>query len=284
MTVLLPSSIEEAVGALADPEAQLLAGGTDFMVEVNAGHRRPATVVALDRIEALKGWEQHGDIVRLGAALTYADMLQPDLARLLPALAHAARTVGSPQIRNAGTIGGNLGTSSPAGDTLPVLAALDAVVEVHGPTGRRDVPLAGFVIGPKRNSLGPGELVVAVRLPVLRGHQEFRKVGVRNAMVIAIASMAFAVDEAGRNVRCALGAVGPVPLRADEAEAWLAGRVDWERKTVDDPADLEEFGRLVTTASRAIDDHRGTAGYRNQAVGVLARRAAAQAFDPAMKG
>ena len=284
MTVLLPTSIEEAVGALSDPGAQLLAGGTDFMVEVNAGHRRPQAIVALDRIDELKGWERVADTVRLGAGVTYTEMLHPDLARLLPALAHAARTVGSPQIRNAGTIGGNLGTSSPAGDTLPVLAALDAVVEVHGPGGRRRVGLADFVTGPKRNALAAGELVVAVRLPVLRGHQEFRKVGVRNAMVIAVASMAFAVDEANQNVRCALGAVGPVPLRALAAESWLAGRVDWNRAAVDDPADFERFGNLVAQASRAIDDHRGTATYRTHAIGVLARRAAARAFAPGATG
>jgi CO/xanthine dehydrogenase FAD-binding subunit len=278
MTVVLPTSIEEAVGALADPESQLLAGGTDFMVEVNAGHRRPQTVIALDRIVELKSWVRDGDIVRVGAGVTYTQMLQPELARLVPALAQAARTVGSPQIRNAGTIGGNLGTASPAGDTLPVLAALEAVVEVQGPAGRRRVALRDFVIGPKRNSLAAGELVVAVDLPVLRGHQEFRKVGVRNAMVIAVASMAFAVDEDGRTVRCALGAVGPVPLRAADAESWLAARIDWERHTVHDPADLERFGELVAQASRAIDDHRGTATYRTHAVGVLARRAAAQAF------
>jgi CO/xanthine dehydrogenase FAD-binding subunit len=280
MTVLLPTSIEEAVAALTDPDAELLAGGTDFMVEVNAGHRRPQAIIALERIDELKRWERVGDTVRLGAGVTYTQMLDPDLARLVPALAHAARTVGSPQIRNAGTLGGNLGTSSPAGDTLPVLAALDAVVEVQGPTGRRQVALPDFVTGPKRNALLPGELVVAVELPVLRGHQEFRKVGVRNAMVIAVASMAFAVDEAGRNVRCALGAVGPVPLRADEAETWLADRIDWDRAALDDPADLERFGDLVTEASRAIDDHRGTATYRTHAIGVLARRAATRAFGP----
>ena len=280
MTVLLPTSIAEAVGALAAGDAQLLAGGTDFMVEVNAGRRQPHAIISLDRIDELKRWERIGDMVRLGAGVTYAEMLGPGLARLLPALAQSARTVGSPQIRNAGTIGGNLGTASPAGDTLPVLAALDAVIEVQGPDGRRHVSLPDFVIGPKRNALAAGELVVAVQLPLLRGHQEFRKVGVRNAMVIAVASMAFAVDEEGRNVRCALGAVGPVPLRASDAEAWLAGRVDWDRRVVNDPANLERFGELVTEASRAIDDHRGTARYRTHAVGVLARRAATLAFRP----
>ena len=250
------------------------------MVEVNAGHRRPATVVALDRIAELKGWRWAGDTLWLGAGLTYTEMLDPALARLIPALTQAARTVGSPQIRNAGTLGGNLGTASPAGDTLPVLAALDAIVELHGPAGRRDVRIQDFVIGPKHTSLDARELVVGVRVPVLRGHQEFRKVGVRNAMVIAVASMAFAADEQSRSVRCALGAVGPVPLRATDAEQWLASRIDWDHRVNASPGDLERFGHLVTQASRAIDDHRGTAAYRTHAVGVLARRAAAHLFEP----
>ncbi len=278
MTVLLPTTIDEAVAALADPGAQPLAGGTDFLVEINAGLRRPIVVVSLAGVRGLQGWEQTGDWMRLGAGVTYTEMLKPELAGLVPALAQAARTVGSPQIRNAGTVGGNLGTASPAGDTLPVLAALDAVVEVAGPGGRRDVPVGEFVTGPKRNALGPGELVTAVRLPVLRGHQEYRKVGVRNAMVIAVASLALAVDPDGRTVRCALGSVGPVPLRAPDAEAWLASRVDWDRMTVDDPRDPPEFGRLVAAAARPIDDHRSTAGYRRHAVAVMAARCAAQAF------
>ena len=281
MSVLQATSTDEAVSALADADAQALAGGTDFMVEVNDGHRRPKAVVALGGIAALRGWERSDGWVRLGAAVTYTEMLHRDLAGLLPALAQAARTVGSPQIRNAGTIGGNLATASPAGDTLPVLAALDAVVEVAGPDGVRDVPVAAFVTGPKRNALRPGELIVAVRLPVLRGHQEYRKVGVRNAMVIAVASLALAVDTDGRTVRCALGSVGPVPLRATEAESWLAGCVDWDRLALPDPACLATFAGLVAQAARPIDDHRSTAAYRRHAVGVLAGRAAAQAFGGA---
>jgi CO/xanthine dehydrogenase FAD-binding subunit len=278
MSVLLPTSIDEAVSALADPEVQVLAGGTDFMVEVNAGHRRPQVVLSVARIPELRRWERMGDWVRLGATVTYTQMLDPVLAELSPALAQSARTVGSPQIRNAGTIGGNLATSSPAGDTLPVLAALEAVIEVAGPTGARDVAVGEFVTGPKRNSLCPGELIVAVRLPIVRGHQEYRKVGVRNAMVIAVASLALTVDADRRRVRCALGSVGPVPLRAHEAESWLEGRVDWDHLRVAERADVRRFGQLVADAARPIDDHRSTAAYRRHAVGVLAARAAGQAF------
>ena len=278
MSVLLPTSIDETVSALAESGAQVLAGGTDFMVEVNAGLRRPESVVSLGQVQELRQWTQLAGEVRLGATVTYTQMLEPELAGQLPALAQAARTVGSPQIRNAGTIGGNLGTASPAGDTLPVLVALDAVVEVAGPGGHRTVTARDFLVGPKRNALAPGELVVAVRVPLLRGPQEFRKVGVRNAMVISVASVAFAVDGSGRTVRCALGSVGPVVLRATDAEAWLAERVDWDHLTVADARHLATFGAMVAEASRPIDDHRSTSAYRRHAVAVLAERVAAKAF------
>jgi len=284
MTVLLPTTVNEAVSTLAD-DVQVLAGGTDFMVEVNAGRRRPEKVMALGRVNELRTWQHldgHHPEVRLGARVTYTDMLQPLLAQLLPALAQAARTVGSPQIRNAGTIGGNLATASPAGDTLPVLAALDAVVEVAGPGGTRDVAMAEFITGAKRNALEPGELIVAVRVPVLRGHQEFRKIGARNAMVISVASVALAVDAGTRTVRCALGSVGPGPIRATAAEHWLASAITWDSTPAGaGPGLAAHFGRLVADAARPIDDHRGTAAYRRHAVAVLAERAATEALKAA---
>jgi CO/xanthine dehydrogenase FAD-binding subunit len=273
VAVVLPKSLDEAVDALAQhPDAHVLAGGTDLMVEVNMGHRRPVAVVALGRVDELRGWQRMEDgRIRLGARLTYTEMLEPDLAALLPALAEAARTVGSPQIRNAGTIGGNLGTASPAGDGLPVLSALDAEIEVAGPGGRRRLSVHDFFRGVKRTALEPGELVVAATVPVLDGWQGFAKVGVRNAMVIAIASACLAVDRSGRSVRIALGAVGPTVLRARAAEAWLESALDWEAMTAP-PGVVEELGRRVTDEARPIDDHRSTAAYRRHAVGVLTRR------------
>jgi CO/xanthine dehydrogenase FAD-binding subunit len=205
-------------------------------------------------------------------------MQRPPLSSLLPPLAEAARTVGSPQIRNAGTIGGNLGTASPAGDTLPVLLALEADVVLQGPGGRRSLPLREFLVGVKRTALEPGELVVAVDVPRPDGWQGFAKVGVRNAMVIAIASACLAVDRPARRVRLALGSVGPTVLRATEAETWVAGALDWDRDGAVDPDVAEEFGRLVALAARPIDDHRSTAAYRAHAVGVLGRRLLARAF------
>ncbi len=269
MSVLGPTRHDEALRMLADePDAHVLAGGTDFMVEVNHGHRRPPAVVAVHRVAGLRGWSEEADgSVRIGATTTYTDLLAPGAARLVPALAAASRTVGSPQIRNAGTIGGNLGTASPAGDTLPVLVALDAEVLLVGAAGERRLPVAEFLTGPKRNALRPGELIVEVRVPAAQpgDFQDFLKVGTRNAMVIAVANCALVVRAATREVRVALGSVGPVPLRARDAEAWITEH--W-----DDP-DPVTFSRLVADAARPIDDHRSTAAYRRHAVGVLAARA-----------
>ncbi len=285
MTVLAPDRLDTALSALADdPGLTVLAGGTDLMVEVNYGHRRPDGVLSLRRLAELRHWhvtpadgDRPGEVV-LGAATTFSTLLGPELAALLPALAQAARTVGSPQIRNTGTIGGNLATGSPAGDTLPVLAAHGASVDLAGATGRRAVPVAGFLTGPKRTDLRPGELIAAVRVPLVPGPAEFLKIGVRNAMVIAVANCALLADTTRRTVRCALGSVGPVPVRDAEAEAWAAERIDWEGGSACDPAVAAEFGARMAEASRPIDDHRATAAYRRHAVGVLARRALQRAF------
>ena len=279
MTVIIPRSIDEACAALdAHGDALLLAGGTDLMVAVNAGRARPTTVVALDRVDGLRSWSRDGSALTLGAGLTYADLAEPALAALVPALAQAARTVGSPQIRNAGTLGGNVATASPAGDTLPVLAALDAVVMVRSSLGEREVPFATFCVGPKQTALVPGELIVGVRVPVLDGPQEFLKVGTRNAMVISVASVAALVDLSGRIVRVGLGSVGPTILRAPEAEAWVVDHLDWEARRVPDPRTAATFGELVADAARPIDDHRSTAAYRRHCAGVLARRALLRMF------
>ena len=279
MTALVPDRLDDALAALAgDPPPTVLAGGTDLMVEVNYGLRRPDDVLSLRRVPELRGWRRDGDAVVLGAATTYATLLAPEPAALLPALAQAARTVGSPQIRNTGTVGGNLATASPAGDTLPVLVAHGASVELASVDGRREVTVADFLTGPKRTALAPGELIVAVRVPLLTGPAEFLKIGVRNAMVIAVANCALVVDRPTRSVRCALGSVGPVPMGDPAAEAWVADRVDWDGGSAVEAAVAAEFGARMAAASRPISDHRATADYRRHAVGVLARRALARCF------
>ena len=279
MTVAAPQSLGEALGLLAeDPDAQVLAGGTDFMVEVNYGHRQPRTVVSLRRVDEIRGWHREGDTLVLGAGLRYAEMMASDLAELAPALAQAARTVGSPQIRNTGTLGGNVATASPAGDTLPVLAALDAVVTVASSDGERSVPLDELVVGVKQTTVESHELITAIRIPVAAGPQEFLKIGTRNAMVISVASVALVVDLTGRTVACALGSVATTPRRCTEAEAMVMSEIDWDGGRVDDPRVYETFGAMCAAAASPIDDHRSTADYRRHGIGVMARRALMRAL------
>jgi CO/xanthine dehydrogenase FAD-binding subunit len=202
--------------------------------------------------------------------------MDASIAGLVPALAEASRTVGSPQIRNAGTLGGNLATSSPAGDGLPVLSALNAVVHLAAASSTRDVDVNDFMVGVKRTALKPGEIITGVTVPIVEGWQGYAKVGVRNAMVIAVASTCVVVDQTRRTIAVALGSVGPTILRCPDAESFLASRIDWDSLIASD-ADQAEFGRLVSGASQPITDHRSTADYRRHAVGVLARRLARRA-------
>ena len=278
MAVAIPTSLAAALSALAaDPEAHVLAGGTDFMVEVNAGHRRPTSVISLGRVAELRQRHRRADALFLGAMTTCTDLQAPDVAEAVPALAFAARTVGSPQIRNAGTIGGNVGTGSPAGDLLPVLAALDAAIHLRATDGtERVVACADFFLGPKRTARRSNELVTGVTVPVLASRQDYLKVGTRNAMVISVAGLALIIDLQNRRVACGLGSVGPVPLRAPEAERFAAEHIDWagpSGPSVPDPRTYETFSTLVAAAARPIDDHRSTADYRRHAVKVMAQRA-----------
>jgi CO/xanthine dehydrogenase FAD-binding subunit len=279
MTVLTPVRLDGALAALAeDPSLTVVAGGTDLMVEVNSGRRRPTGLLSLRHVDELRRWHRDGDEVVIGAGVTYTGLLDPALATLAPALAQAARTVGSPQIRNTGTLGGNLATSSPAGDTLPVLAALDATVDLATADERRTLPLDDFLTGPKTNALQPGELVVAVRVPVAAGPQEYLKIGVRNAMVIAVASCALVIDWSRHQLACACGSVGPRPVRDQRAEGWLAGEIDWEGRRARSASAPERFGHWIARTVTPIDDHRATAAYRREATAVLARRALERAL------
>jgi CO/xanthine dehydrogenase FAD-binding subunit len=281
MPVAIPTTLDDAVRLLADePDAFLLAGGTDAMVEVNDGHRRPGNlVIALNRVADLRSWrhDPRSGIVTIGAGVTYSELMNGPITDLLPALAEASRTVGSPQIRNVGTLGGNLGTCSPAGDGLPVLAALDAEVRLVAASGERTIPVAEFMVGVKRTAIQPGELIAEIIIRTRRGWQGYAKVGVRNAMVIAIASACLAVDEDAQRVAIALGSVAPTVVRCTEAEVRLSAAVDWSTRSVGREA-LDQFAALVSTASSPITDHRSTADYRRHAVGVLGRRLARRAL------
>lgn len=269
MPVFIPSSLVEATHLLSNnPSAHLLTGGTDLMVEVNFNHRHPETVISLRKVPEFQQWnvDNISGLVHIGSSVPYAMMEHGELAQALPALAEAARTVGSPQIRAAGSLGGNLGTCSPAGDSLPVLSALDAVIHLQSETASRSVAFADFMVGPKKTSRLPNEIISCVTIPLINGWQGYAKVGVRNAMVISIASVCLAIHDG--NVRVALGSVGPTIIRGSESEAWI-NSVGLENV---DLSVAKEFGERVRAESRPIDDHRSTAEYRRHAVGVLATR------------
>ena len=274
-----PRSLDEVVSCLqAEPEATILAGGTDLMVDVNAGRRPLGPVVSLRHVAELRGWRREDGEVVLGACLTFAAVANGRLAELVPALAQAARTVGSPQIRNAATLGGNLGTASPAGDCLPVLAAMEATVRLIGPSGERALPLADFVTGVKRTALRGGEFITAIQVPVLPGRQEFLKVGPRSAMVISVATVALVVEPARHRVRIGLGAVAPVPLRPAAAERLIEAQVDWELSRRPPGTDVAGLAGQVAEAAAPIDDHRASAAYRRHVVAICARRALERAL------
>ncbi len=284
MPVLVPTSLADAVAAAgAEPEALLLAGGTDLMVEINERHRglpwEDGAVIALNRVPELTSWtlNQSARTLTVGAALRWAEIEREPLRSLVPALAEAARTVGSPQIRNAGTVGGNLATCSPAGDGLPVLAAYDSTVGLIDASGRRSLPIADFMLGVKHTALRPGELIESITMPLLDGWQGYSKVGVRNAMVIATASACVAIDVPSRSVRVALGSVGPTIIRVPEAEALVTESADWPARLLD-PELARSAGALAADASRPIDDHRSSAAYRRHAVSVMVRRQLLRAF------
>ncbi|MFD5315463.1 FAD binding domain-containing protein [Streptomyces sp. NPDC127098] len=276
MEFLRPAGWQEALTAkAAHPDAVPLAGGTDLMVEINFDRRRPARLLDLSRIPELRAHEAGPDTVRLGAAVPYRTVVE-ELRGPLPGLALAAHTVGSPQIRNRGSVGGNLGTASPAGDAHPALLAAGARVEVASVRGSRLIPVDEFYTGPKRNALAPDELIRAVHVDTARGPQQFAKVGPRNAMVIAVCAFALALHPHTRTVRTGIGSAAPTPVRATAAEEFLAGVLDegghWASGRPVPPAAARRFAELAAAACAPIDDVRGSADYRRHAVAVLARR------------
>jgi len=276
MEILQPDTWDEALRLKADhPEARPIAGGTDLMVELNFDRTRPPQVLDLTRVGELTGWAPENGRLRIGAGVSYTRLIA-ELGDRLPGLAIASRTVGSPQIRNRGTVGGNLGTASPAGDGLPPLFASDAVVEVASVRGTRRVPVAEFVTGPKRNAMTADELIAAFHIAPADAPQQFSKIGTRNAMVIAVASLALHLWAGERAVKACIGSAGPTPIRATEAETFITGVLAseglWESRAALPAAAVKEFGALVEAAARPIDDVRGTAAYRHHALGVLGRR------------
>jgi CO/xanthine dehydrogenase FAD-binding subunit len=282
MEFFRPATWAEALDIrAAHPGALPLAGGTDVMVDINFGRARPDALVDLTGIGELAEWAPDDGVIRLGAGVPYARVIS-ELGVRLPGLALASRTVGSPQIRNRGTVGGNLGSASPAGDAHPPLLACDAVVEAASVRGIRRIPARQFYTGVKRCALAPDELIAAVLVPVADGPQQFAKVGVRNAMVIAVSS--FAIDLRPRRgaVGTGLGSAAPTPRPAGGAERFIAAELAerglWDSRGALDESVVRRFGDLVAQAAAPIDDVRGTAAYRRHSLAVLARRTLAWAW------
>ena len=270
-----PASLAEAVeqGARVGGDGCFLAGGTDLIIQMRRGTRRPPHLVSLHRISGLDRVDANG-AVTLGALVTHRTLERhPAFQGRLRALVEGAEVVGGHQIRNVATVGGNIVNASPAADVVPVLLALDATVTCLDPGGERTLPLDGFLLGPGRTARRPGELLTAVRFPALPAHSAtaFLKAGRRKAMEISVVCVAarLTLDEAGERcleARIALGAVAPTTWRARAAERALEGRAPTRDA-------LREAGRLAAAECRPISDVRASARYRALLVEALVDRA-----------
>jgi CO/xanthine dehydrogenase FAD-binding subunit len=288
MDFLQPTSWADALAVRAErPDAAAIAGGTDLMVDLNFDRRRPGALLDLGRIPELREWAEEGDWIRLGAGVPYARIID-ELGLQLPGLAMASRTVGSPQIRIRGTVGGNLGSASPAGDAHPPLLAAGAVIEAESAArGTRRIPATEFYTGVKRSALAQDELIAAVLVPSASGPQQFCKVGTRNAMVIAVSAFACALHPDRKAVGTGIGSAAPTPRRALAAEEFLAGELEgaglWDSRGELPETLARAFGERVAAAASPIDDVRGSAAYRLHSLSVMARRAVTWAWNDLRK-
>ena len=280
MTVIVAKELNTALAALREHhDARLIQGGTDLMVEINFNHVKPTTMISLRDVASLRTIrrDQTGTL-SIGSGVPYSVIEGEPVLSEIPALAQAARTVGSPQIRAAGSLGGNLGTCSPAGDTLPVMFALDAMIHLNTLDSTRVVSIHDFMTGVKRSVRQHDEIITSIDFPIINGWQGYSKVGVRNAMVISVASACLVADHENANVRIALGSVGPTIIRCREAEAWLKSSQDLSAGQSISLDVANEFGRRASGESSPIDDHRSTAQYRRHAISVLASRLLRKAY------
>jgi len=280
MAVIVAKELNTALAALREHhDARLIQGGTDLMVEINFNHVKPTTMISLRDVASLRTIrrDQPGTL-SIGSGVPYSVIEGEPVLSDIPALAQAARTVGSPQIRAAGSLGGNLGTCSPAGDTLPVMFALDAMIHLNTLDSTRVVSIHDFMTGVKRSVRQHDEIITSIDFPIINGWQGYSKVGVRNAMVISVASACLVADHENANVRLALGSVGPTIIRCREAEAWLKSSQDLSAGQSISLEVANEFGRRAAGESSPIDDHRSTAQYRRHAISVLASRLLRKAY------
>ena len=281
MSVIVAKELTTALTALRDyGDARLIQGGTDLMVEINFNHVKPTTMISLRDIKSLRMIRTDiPGIMSIGSGVPYSVIEGEPVLTAIPALAQAARTVGSPQIRAAGSLGGNLGTCSPAGDTLPVMFALDASIHLSTIDSSRVVSIHDFMTGVKRSVRQHDEIITAIDFPIINGWQGYSKVGVRNAMVISVASACLVADHENADVRIALGSVGPTIIRCRSAESWLKTTLDLSTRSTISLDVANEFGRRAAEESSPIDDHRSTAQYRRHAISVLASRLLRKAYQ-----
>lgn len=273
--VAMPGSLDELWTAMEkSPQASVYAGGTDLIVRMRSGLVNPDGLICLERIPELRGVRDQGDIIRIGACTTHIALLSdPAVGAHFPVLTQAIRVLGSPLIRNMGTLGGNLCTASPAGDTLPPLYVLKASVELLSLHGARTLAIEDFILGPGRTRLDPGEILAAVRVPKPNPNalHHFEKVGLRNALACSVVSLAalvvFSQEDTVEDVELAWGSVGPTVVRCPEAQSRLLGRqLDIET--------LEEAASLVRKTVCPISDVRASVDYRKTVSGNLLLRLA----------
>ena len=269
--VVRPATLTEAFELMAGGGYRPLAGGTDLMVQLEADVvESPAAVLDLWRLGDLRGVGYDGYDVAIGALTTWTELRHSPVIRArLPALSEAAATIGAAQIQNRGTIGGNICNASPAGDSLPVLLAVDATFDVGSVAGQRSIPAREFWTAYRQTALRPDELLLRVRFPVERGrHTRFRKVGGRAAQAISKVVMALSYRDDGptwTEVRLALGSVAPTPIRARRTEAVLEGAAPRE-------AVADEAAAVLAEEIAPIDDVRSTAAYRRSVSGRVLHR------------
>ena len=268
--VFLPGSLSELWSVLErNPQSSVYAGGTDLLVKIRSGHAQPQHVICLERLPELKGIHDERETIRIGATTTFAELSRNQAIQVdFPVFLQAIQTLGSPAIRAQGTIGGNICTASPAGDTLPVLSILDADLELLSRNSSRWIPFQEFMIGPGKTIQINHEILASIRIrrPREFNIHHFEKVGKRNALACALASLAV-ILRISRNgivekVKMAWGSVGPTIMRCPEAEDYLLGK-ELSQKT------LAEAAQCVRQAISPIDDVRSTADYRRRVAGNL---------------
>jgi CO/xanthine dehydrogenase FAD-binding subunit len=276
---ILPESLEQCQEVLCrrGKDTALVAGGTDLFVLIRAGLRRPGCVVYLGRIRELRRTTEHDGQVTLGPTLTHSELGSLEALNGIDCLREAAGAIGSPQIRNVATVGGNLANASPAADMYPPLLALGASLEVRGPTGRRQVGLEDFVEAPGKTGLQPDEIITEIRFtrPSKTFYSGFMKIGLRNALAISVANAAVvAQDGDGRlgDVRIACGAVAPVPLRMKKVEALLAGEALTEEL-------IREAAAVASAECDPVSDIRASREYRCHVTGVMVSRLLREAAE-----